>query len=223
MSPTGTWSHEDIRIITNQDFGSNTYLVKTGTGNGCVVVDPGLDREAISGAIDDSAWVPEAVLCTHGHFDHIGGAAWLQKSFRIPVWLPAKDLKIAKQSNFLMAAFKLERRIELPEFHLVDTGTPPIDYGNCTFVFHDLPGHTPGSAGIAMGDLIFSGDSLYAKRTALSRLPGEDHALLRKSLAQLFTWVRGHTRILPGHGGSATIDEILLYNDALRAFMAGAN
>jgi hydroxyacylglutathione hydrolase len=224
MGGTGAGPRDDgLRIVVNRDFHSNTYLLKTGQGNACVVIDPGLDREAIEQALSASGWRPEAVLCTHGHFDHVGGAALLQQAFKVPVHLRGADLKLARQSNFLMAAFKIKQRIELPEFSLVKEGDAPITCGARSFTYHALPGHTPGSAGIAVGDMLFSGDTLYARKTALSRMPGEDHAVLRASLAGLFGWVDGSVRVLPGHGGSATIEEIHRDNHALREFMAEAS
>lgn len=220
MPATVAWSREDIRTIVNRDFHSNTYLFRTAEPNACVVVDPGLDREAIERALNVSAWLPKAVLCTHGHFDHVGNAAWLQTKYKVPTYLRAADLKLAKMSNFMLAAFKLTQRLELPEFELIRDDDGIVRCGGKSFAFHALPGHTPGSAVIRVEDLLFSGDSLYARKTALSRLPGEDHALLRKSLANLFSWIDGGVRVLPGHGGTATINEIQYNNMELRAFMA---
>lgn len=213
-----------LRRITNDDLHSNTYLLAapgaTGAGSACVVIDPGLDRNRIEVALQDCAWQPHAVLCTHGHFDHVGGTDWLQKQYGIPVYLRAGDLKLAKLSNFMMTAFKLKSRITLPEFTLLDSDDACVQAVGRRFNFHALPGHTPGSVGIAVDGLLFSGDSLYAKRIALSSLPGENHAQLRSSLQWLFNWIDPQTLVLPGHGGSATIDEILLSNEELRVFMA---
>ncbi|MCV2357238.1 MBL fold metallo-hydrolase [Paucibacter sp. B2R-40] len=214
--------------ITNADFHSNTYLlasahVPPGQGLDCVIVDPGLDRAGLEAAIAASGWRPVAVLCTHGHFDHVGGTAWLQQAYGLPVYLSAADLKQAKLSNFLMAAFKLKARIALPEFSLVQDGDAALALIGRHFSFHPLPGHTPGSAAILVDGLMFSGDSLYARRTALSKLPGEDHEQLRRSLRDLFAWIAGDVLVLPGHGGSATIDEIHAHNEELRAFMSATH
>lgn len=212
-----------LRRITNHELHSNSYLLADPQQSGaCVVVDPGLDRERVTAAITESGWTPVAVLCTHGHFDHVGSTAALQKRFGIPVYLRAQDQKTAKLSNFLMAAFKIKARITLPEFTLLADDGASLDLIGRNFTFHALPGHTPGSAGIAVDGLLFSGDSLYARRTALSKLPGEDHDQLRASLKALFAWIPGDTLVLPGHGGTATIDEIHAGNEELRVFMSAA-
>ena len=219
MMDVGVWPREEVRTIVNRDFHSNTYLFRTGVGCDCVVVDPGLDLDALKHELTISGWQPTGVMCTHGHFDHVGSAAWVQSTYKVPVYLHASDLKLAKMSNFMLAAFKLKQRITLPKFQLVGNENSHITCGTKSFAFHGLPGHTPGSAGISVDDLFFSGDSLYARKTALSKLPGEDHAMLRASLTHLFSWIEGAVRVLPGHGGSATVDEIRLHNTELRAFM----
>jgi glyoxylase-like metal-dependent hydrolase (beta-lactamase superfamily II) len=213
--------------ITNADLHSNTYLLcradALGPGSDCVIVDPGLDRACIEQAIAATGWRPVAVLCTHGHFDHVGGTAWLQQTYDLPVYLRAADIKLAKLSNFMMAAFKLKARIALPEFTLLQDGDAALDLIGRRFAFHALPGHTPGSAGILVDGLLFSGDSLYARRTALSKLPGEDHEQLRRSLKDLFSWIDASVLVLPGHGSTATIGQIQAHNEELRAFMSATH
>lgn len=211
---------DSLRVVANQGFSSNTYILAAGTPGRCVVVDPGLDSILLKQTLNDVGWIPEAVLCTHGHFDHVGGAAELQAQHHIPVYLPAADVKAAKMSNFLMAAFKIEKRIKLPEFQLLRGEDLRLECAGRSFLFHSTPGHTPGSVAIEVDGFLFSGDSLYAKRVGLSQLPGEDSPTLRHSLRRLFTRVAAEVLVLPGHGSSATLKDIRENNHKLREFMA---
>lgn len=217
-----------LRRVVNRQLKTNTYLLAapgaTAPGSDCVVVDAGMDHGALDAALAACGWQPRAVLCTHGHFDHIGGAARLQQAHGIPVYVDGADLKTAKQANFLLAAFKRPERITLPEFTALNTreAAQSVEAAGRRFAFHALPGHTPGGCAIVADGLLFSGDSLYARHTALSRLPGENHAVLRASLLGLFAWADGHALVLPGHGESATLDDIRAHNDALRRFLDGA-
>lgn len=215
-----TTSADALQIVANQGFSSNTYLLASGAPGRCVIVDPGLDSASLEKKLNDLDWAPEAVLCTHGHFDHVGGAAQLQSQHHIPVYLCAADIKAAKMSNFMMAAFKIEKRIELPDFQLIEGEDSRLECGRRSFLFHSVPGHTPGSAVIEVDGLLFSGDSLYAKRIGLSQLPGEDSRTLRRSLRRLFTRVGDEMLVLPGHGSSATLKDIHEKNHKLREFMA---
>lgn len=222
-----------LRRVIHRPLRTNTYLLAApeddGPGSACVIIDAGLETAAIEAALTETGWIPHAILCTHGHFDHIAGAAPLQQAHQIPVLMHAGDLKTAKLSNFLMAALKIQGRIRLPEFTLLTAAHLEPDrparsdahfFAGRSFRFHALPGHTPGGLGIEVDGLFFSGDSLYSKGTALSKLPGEDHAQLRASLQHLFTWLPPETQVCPGHGDTATLAEIFLHNEELKAFMA---
>lgn len=224
VKPAAVQLTDSLWRVCNHPMRSNTYLLaapgSAGQGRACAVIDPGLDQAALEQLLQTSGWHPAAVLCTHGHFDHVGGAAWLQQRYQVPVYLDAADLKLAKMSNFLMAAFKLKLRISLPEFSPISGEAAVTLAAGRRFCWHALPGHTPGSRAIAVDDLLFSGDSLYARRTALSQLPGEDSAQLRASLTRLFGWVQDPVRVMPGHGDSATVAQIRAHNHELRAFMA---
>ena len=91
-----------IHKIKNRFFSSNTYLFGNNTGNNCIIIDPGLDEEAIDEKIVSEKLIPLAILSTHGHFDHTGSVAYFKKKYHIPYYIHVADLKISQSVNFFM-------------------------------------------------------------------------------------------------------------------------
>lgn len=203
--------------VTGGGFPSNAYICATETPGEAFIVDPGLDPLRIDRAAQGLSLTPRQVFCTHGHFDHIGGASHFQQAYGAPVFLHPADLKTMKTSNFLLMVLKLDQRIVLPEVTPVDPDA--TSQGGQPLRYLPVPGHTPGSCFIRFGRQMFTGDSLYAKGVGLSDLPGENHGLLRKSLLALWDQIPGDTLIHPGHGPSARFEEIATGNRALLAFL----
>lgn len=204
--------------VRNAVFGSNTYLCPTQTPGGCVLVDPGLDDTSIDLALAESGLTPAAIVCTHGHFDHVGSASIYQERFGLPVYLPRMDVQTANRSNFLMMAFKLSNRITLPRFELVDDGFA-LPIGGDLLSYRATPGHTPGSSVVTFRGEAFTGDTLYTDGVGLVSLPGEDEEMLKRSILSLWDALGDEVAIRPGHGGSSPLGELKRNNRALRTFL----
>ena len=199
-------------------FESNTYLCPTSMPGECILVDPGLDATPIDSALAEAELRPVAVLCTHGHFDHVGSADHYQKRFGIPVFLHRADNRTVNSANFLMMAFKIPARIQLPKFEFVESGHGMRVGGEDVRWLH-TPGHTPGSCVLLIDGSAFTGDTLYRDGIGLVSLPGEDEASLRRSIRGLWSAIPEQTVVYPGHGGSARLGEIKRSNMPLRAFL----
>jgi glyoxylase-like metal-dependent hydrolase (beta-lactamase superfamily II) len=206
-----------VWCVPNGSFSSNCYIGKTGKPGECIVVDPGLDGEAIDARLRGLQLRPTMIFCTHGHFDHFGSAAHLQETYDATVFMHAADERIMKTSNFMLMALHLSERVKLPQLHFIDDGFA-IDAGP-TLEFLPSPGHTPGSCLLRWGDAIFSGDTIYAEGIGLSGLPGEDKQLLRQSLVRYWDLLPGESMLLPGHGKAALFSDVQSGNRALRAFL----
>src|SRR5438552_9097969 len=108
---------EGIWRVTGETFPSNTYVCFLGPE--CFLVDPGLDADPIDEVLRAHGISPGFVFCTHGHFDHAGSAAFFQKKYDARVFMHVDDIKTLKASNFLLMAFRIPCRIELPEVEKV--------------------------------------------------------------------------------------------------------
>lgn len=215
----------ELRIwtVTNGIFPSNCYICETGERNDCFVVDPGLDAAPIESALRELDLVPQAVVCTHGHFDHAGSAAQLRTRHGCPVHLHEADMKTLRSSNFLLMAFRIPVKVVTPEIVPVGDSQPVVRVGPVTVRFHPAPGHTPGSCVLEYGDTLFTGDTLYARGVGLSRLPGEDAERLRASLRALWDRFPDATVVRPGHGETATFGDIKRSNEPLLRFLAASS
>jgi hydroxyacylglutathione hydrolase len=207
---------EGVWRVTGGAFSSNADICADGAPGEAFLIDPGLDPERIDRAARDLGLKPTRVFCTHGHFDHIGGANWFQQAYGAQVFLHQADLKTMKTGNFLLMVLKIEQRITLPDVTLIDPASPPP----MAVTYMPVPGHTPGSCFVRYGGHLFTGDSLYARGVGLSDLPGENHGLLRKSLLGLWDQIPGDRLVHPGHGPSATFETIRTTNRRLLDFLA---
>lgn len=185
-------------------YQTNCYLCWDEATHGCAVIDPGYDAERILRALQAQDLRPKTILLTHGHFDHVGAVRPLQEALRVPVYLSEKELSLPES---LTAG---------PLFYTDGYGegdTVVVD--GLTFRVIETPGHTKGSVCLLCGDLIFSGDTLFAGSCGRTDLGGswEDMAASLARLAAL----PGDYTVLPGHGPTSTLSEERRYNPYMRA------
>ena len=205
--------------VTNREVAANTYVCRMATPGECILIDPGLDREAIEAALDGAEVTPLAIFCTHGHFDHLGSAEYFRRKYSIDVHLYAADAKVAQSSNFLMMALKLPSRIAVPEAHVAVADGSTWSSGHDRVEIVHVPGHTPGSIVVLFNGQAFTGDTLYRDDVWLGSLPGLNRAELVESLRRLWGLLPDDTLIYPGHGGAATFGEVKRSNAPLRQML----
>ena len=210
---------DNIWCIANQTFASNTYVCRTEVEGECFLVDPGLDASLIDECLEKLSLKPRHIFCTHGHFDHIGSASFFQNKYKAKVYLHEADTKTMQASNFLLMAFKIKCRIEIPLLEKVAGSEFNISIGDQVIKYFLIPGHTAGSCIISFGSAIFSGDSLYSRGIGFSQLPGEKPEQLRNSLLTIWDKIPLDCMIYPGHGSSATFDWICHNNQSLINFI----
>lgn len=207
---------QGVHLFRNRTFPSNTYVLEGFEQGRCIVVDPGLDGDNLVEILLAESLTPAAVLCTHGHFDHIAGARALQQEFELPVYMHGSDLPIARSSSFTMMLIGVTGKMELPDFDRDLATESEVSVIGLRVEFLHTPGHTPGSGVLLAGNLALTGDTLFRDAIGRNRLPGEDQDALACSLTSLSHELRDDTYVLPGHGRPGRFGEIKATNQDFR-------
>lgn len=198
-----------VMIIQVTAFQQNCSLVWNPVTMKGAVVDPGGDVGSIKNAIREHGVDVEKIVLTHGHIDHIGGAADLASDLKVPVEGPHEADKplidrVAEQAvQFGMADVKPVT----PDKWMKDGDT--VEIAGRTFEVLHCPGHSPGHLVFFDRDLRFaiSGDVLFAGSIGRTDLPGGNHATLIKSITEKLLPLGDDVSFLPGHGPASTLGQ----------------
>ncbi|MEJ7826542.1 MAG: MBL fold metallo-hydrolase [Segetibacter sp.] len=210
----------NVFTIKNSFFSSNTYLISQQDSRECLVIDPGLDKNAIQHAIDELNVIPSHILSTHGHFDHTGSVHYLQHMYNAPFYIHEQDSKILRSINFFLKIMKIDMRVEVPvPDQLIQGKKADLVLGNFHLSALNFPGHTEGSCLLLIDNVLFTGDTLYSKGLGMNPFPGQDKEKLRNSLNNILTSFTENLMIYPGHGSADTLNSIKAHNKELIHFL----
>ena len=194
----------NIHTLTLGAYGTNCYIVHDSASKTCCVIDPGYTPEKVLAEVNALGLTVEAILLTHGHFDHVGGVKEIAAETGCDVYLCADELTLPPQ----MTAGPLYYTKTYDEG---DT----LHLAGLTISVIRTPGHTPGSVCLLIDDAMFSGDTLFAGSCGRTDLPGGSDAAMRASLRRL-AGLSTDYRVYPGHGMDTTLAEEKRYNPYLR-------
>ena len=206
----------EISVLRLGQIGTNCYIFHQKNSHKCGIVDPGDQGEQVAQWLKDKGLEPEAVLLTHGHFDHILGIPGLRKAWpELPVYCHPADWGKVETTGLFGQRF--------PTVSSFGSITPYKEGDKITVAGIDLevletPGHTPGSVVLRAGDVLFTGDTLFAGSMGRTDLPGGDEGQIMKSLKRL-AQLEGDYEVLPGHEGQSTLERERKSNYCLRAAM----
>ncbi len=184
---------------------SNCYIVwDEGSGDG-IVIDPGGDEEKIVRIVEENGVRVGMIVCTHAHFDHVGGVSELKKKTGARVAIHRRDLEIFMHARHqgMLWGFAVEQPAT-PDLFL-DEGDE-IAVGGLRFAVLWTPGHSPGGICLFGEGVLFTGDTVFAGSVGRTDLPGGSADDLKKSFSRIIS-LPAETGILPGHGPGSTVGE----------------
>ena len=217
-----------IQPIQVSPWPSNCYLVSPHEDTAeCLIVDPGITAaEPVVAAVAERGLDPVAILCTHGHLDHVGDAHLLAARWNIPVHLAAADqhLLIRPGDGLGLQGAAMMRQLTgsdvLPPIADVRDLDGPLTLARIQVTPFPAPGHTKGSTLLeftsARTSVVFTGDVLFAGTIGRTDLPGGSMTEMRESLRRIAQHFPAETPLLPGHGQPTSIGQEVESNPFLR-------
>ena len=191
---------------------TNCYLVINEETKQTVVIDPAACPSYLMGHMKSEGLQVEAILLTHGHFDHIMGIDDLRREFPVPVYVhegdretlldPALNLSSSYTDGYTFDGADYIRdgqRLELAGF---------------SFQVIHTPGHTPGGVCYYLESegVLFSGDTLFQNSVGLTDFPNSSMSDLIRSLREKVMKLPDDVKVYPGHMGETTIGHERKYN-----------
>ena len=201
-----------IHVLPLGMYQTNCYIVHADDASACAVIDPGFTPEKILDAVSQLELTIDAILLTHGHFDHVGAVEALVKATGCKLWMHQGDY--SQKPTPASDTFYPLHDCDFTEVSFCEEGEQ-IHAGGLTFTVLETPGHTWGSVCYCCGDAMFAGDTLFARSIGRTDLPGGDWDTMAQTLERLRALEQDY-HVYPGHGPSTTLSNERKQNPYLR-------
>jgi hydroxyacylglutathione hydrolase len=171
-----------------------------------IVIDPGDEIEDILAILEKHKLKVKAIVITHAHIDHIGGAAKLKASTGAPVMMNARDQELYNhletQAEWVGMANPTRTTIDAEAREGL-----ALTLGDAAFQIIETPGHTQGSVSIWIPseNKLVAGDTLFRDSIGRTDLPGGDGRQILRSIKNQLLPLPESAVVIPGHGPNTTI------------------
>lgn len=199
-----------INIFTFNPFQENMCIISDDNKN-CVIIDPGCyhreEQQELLDFIIDNELVPQALLNTHAHLDHVVGNAFIQRHFNLDHYLHELDLPTLHAAPIAASMYGI------PGFEASPLPNKTLNHGD-KLKFGDIeldvlftPGHAPGHVVFynVENKFVINGDVLFRGSFGRYDLPGGDLLTLQKSITDVMFRLPEDTIVYCGHGPTTTI------------------
>jgi len=173
------------------DVDNNVWLI--GNDDEVVIIDAAHDAAAIVAAVAGRTVI--ALICTHGHNDHINAAGDVRDRVKAPVYLHPGDRMLWDELYPEVA----------PDRELTHRFT--LEVGGVELSTFHTPGHSPGSTSLYVATLgaVFTGDTLFHCGPGATGRSYSDFDTIIRSISDRLLVLPPDTVVHTGHGENTTI------------------
>lgn len=202
----------DFRVVGPVQ--TNCYFLYDENTKKGIVVDPGGEGEKLLSYIEKKELDIEAILLTHGHFDHILAVPALKKKTGAPVYASREEEEVLKDPMVnLSVQMGMTAGIQLEADRYVEDGETISLLGEevrCILT----PGHTVGGMCyyFPKAGILFSGDTLFQESVGRTDFPGGSMSSLIRSVREKLFVLAPATKVYPGHGLVTSIENEKMFN-----------
>ncbi len=192
---------------------ANCYLLSDDDGVTCAI-DPGGDHQRLGDLLTERGLRLSHILLTHGHFDHLAGAAQLAEATGALVGCAQDTIPMLRDPDAYIP-FPGFGGIPGRDPDLVLSDGDVVQVGSMRIEVVSTPGHSPGDVTFAAGTALFCGDLLFYRSVGRTDFPGGDFDTLLASVRRLVDRFPPETEVFPGHMQATTLGDELLHNPFL--------
>ena len=189
---------------------TNCYLIEDEATGELAVIDPGDICQELYDEIDRRSGKLSYLLLTHGHYDHILGAAELCRRYHPTVCACEEELEVLQKGLYNLTSVHHIRLNAFNVDRLLHDGDV-IKLGESEIRFIHTPGHTKGSGCYIADNSIFSGDTIFCESVGRTDFPTSSFADMRRSVQRIKN-LEGDYDIYPGHEMFTTLEHERRYN-----------
>ena len=196
-----------VSVMQVGPIGTNCYFLQDEESGLMAIIDPGDDWERILHQVKKAEGEVKYILLTHGHYDHTTAVPDLVKALPgVQVYIHQADANGAGSQLFPLAA-------QVKDLNNYDEGDT-LSLGSLTIEVLHTPGHSKGSVTLKVGDVLFTGDTLFCVSCGRTDLRGGSYEEIMASLKRLGE-LEGDFHVCPGHDRTSTLERERKYNPFL--------